>query len=229
MTNTTAKPNAGRAWLVVGVLLLAYAVVGNWVALPGYKRFLEHGHSSGGGGDGVDFALIWGAVRTIVWMLSFHLGAFCVAVAALAARGEAVRTFRRWFIAGALLWIGVWTIPTLPGPYAAFFAGTGVVIMAAIVAVFARATAGARGSGDFFAGFRGGEWRIASYFFFALATWDICGLGSVGGILDPDGATRAASQTLIVAQTSKLIVEFMLAWGLLAVAAFPGRAQRAAS
>ena len=30
----------------------------------------------------MDLALIWGATRTILWMLSFHLGAFCVAWAA---------------------------------------------------------------------------------------------------------------------------------------------------
>lgn len=225
MSLADTRPKAGRVWLLVGVSLLAYAVIGNWVALPGYKRFLEHGSS--GGGEGVDLALIWGAIRTIVWMLSFHLGAFCVAVAALAARGPAIRGFRRAFVAGALLWIGLWTIPTLPGPYTAFFAATGTVILIAIITVFARARTGAGRTGDFFGGFGGGEWRIASYFFFALATWDICGLGSVGGILDPDGATRAASQTLIVAQTSKLIVELLLAWGLLAVAAF--RPQRAAS
>jgi hypothetical protein len=209
MTTTVRSSSPGRAWLLLGAALLVYAALGNWLVLPGYKRFLEHGSSSGGG-EGVDLALIWGAVRTILWMLSFHLGALCLAFAALKASGDQTRGFRRWFLLGGLAWIGVWTIPALPGPYTAFFAGLGLTILTAILIVFARLRSG---------GLAGGEsWRIASYFFFALATWDICGLGSVGGILEPSAEVRGASQTLVVAQTSKLIVELALAWISLAAA-----------
>lgn len=203
-----------RLWLFVGLALLAYAALGNWLVLPGYRRFLEHG-SGGAGGP----ALIWGAVRTILWMLSFHLGAFCVAAAALAASPEPSPAFRRWFAAGALLWIVLWSIPALPGPYAAFFAGTGLLILLFVGVAFARAAL----TGQPFAGARGGHWRIAAAFFFALATWDMCGLGSVGGILHPADTARMASQGLVVAQTTKLIVELAIAWGLMAVAATPGK------
>lgn len=216
--SVTGKSAAGRVWLVIGVVLMAYCVIGNWLVLPGYRRFLTHE----GGGEPDTVALIWGATRTIVWMLSFHLGALCLTWSALRARGDAVATFRRWFLLGAALWIGVWAVPTLPGPYTAFFAATGVLIMAAIVTAFWTARANATRDGAFFAPSRD-HWRIAGYFFFALATWDICGLGSVGGILDADGANRAASQGLVVAQTTKLIVELAIAWILVAVAALPVR------
>jgi hypothetical protein len=211
-----AKSNAYRFWLGLGVLLLLYSLVGNWLVLPGYRRFLEH---RGGDANGSTLALIWGAARTILWMLSFHLGALCLAIAALAARGDAIRVFRRWFIAGALVWIAFWTIPTLPGPYTAFFAGTGAAILAAIVVSFAASTGSAAHDGSF----RADHWQIASYFFFAIATWDMCGLGSVGGILHPSGEVRAASQALVVAQTTKLILELALAWGLLAAASLTYR------
>lgn|GEM_PF-3028996 len=213
-----AKPR--RIWFALGLALLAYAVLGNYLVLPGYKRFLEHG-SPNAGGSGIDFALIWGATKTILWMLSFHIGAFLLSYTALAAGGEAIRTFRRWFVAGAILWIALWAIPALPGPYTTFFAVVGILILTMIVAAFARATLNMAREGSHFGAFRGGHWQIASYFFFALATWDMCGLGSVGGILVPDGAVRAASQPLMVAQTTKLIIELAIAWGLLAVAAFP--------
>ncbi|WP_337187696.1 hypothetical protein [Phenylobacterium sp.] len=216
------RPRARSIWLVVGLLLLAYAVAGNWLVLPGYRRFLAHG-SPGDGGSGVDLALIWGAARTILWMLSFHLGAFCVAWAAIGASG-ASRAFRRGFALGAAAWIGLWTIPTLPGPYTAVFASLGVLILVLMAAAFARAAL----TGEPFADARGAPWRIASAFFFALATWDICGLGSVGGILRPDSAERLANHALVVAQTTKLIVELVIAWALLAAAAFPARGGRPA-
>ncbi|MCW5695305.1 MAG: hypothetical protein KIS96_01085 [Bauldia sp.] len=215
-----ASPRPRLIWFAVGVALLAYAVLGNYLVLPGYRRFLEGG-SPNEGQSGVDFALIWGATRTIVWMMSFHVGAFCLAIAALAAQGDAIRTFRRWFAIGALVWLGLWTVPSIPGPYTILFALLGMLILVMIVLIFGRATLNAARTGSHFSAFRGGHWQVASYFFFALATWDLCGLGSVGGMLDPDGAVRAANQSLMVAQTTKLIIEILIAWGLLAVAAFP--------
>lgn len=198
-------------WLAAGVLLLIYAVAGNWLVLPGYRRFLEHGSSGGASGPG----FVWGAARTILWMLSFHLGAFCLAIAALSAQGPGISRFRRWFAALAVIWIVLWSIPHLPGPYTAFFAAVGIFILGAMVASFTRAT---MDGADAFAA--GAHWRIASTFFFALATWDMCGLGSVGGILHPEGDVRQASQALLVAQTTKLIIELAIAWALLAVAAW---------
>ena len=224
MTDTTPVPprKLSTGFVLTGVALLVFALAGNYLVLPGYRNFLEHG-SRGGGSGGIDFALIWGAARTILWFLSFHLGALVLAYSALLARGEKIRVFRRWFVTGAIVWIVVWMIPTLPGPFTWFFASVGTVILAMIIAVFLRVGRNAARDGAFFSGFRGAEWQIASYFFFALASWDICGLGSVGGILRPDTQASAASHTLVVAQTTKLIVEIALAWGLLALAAFPGR------
>jgi len=216
-TELSAEPSKrGRVWFVVGFLLLFYCVLGNYFVLPGYRKFLQHGRASSGV-EGVDLAVIWGAAKTIVWMLSFHLGAFCLAMGALSAQGHAARNFRRAFAIGGALWLALWTIPSLPGPYTEFFAGVGIVIITMIAVVFANATAG----GAALVG--SGPWLIASCFFFALATWDMCGLGSVGGILHPAGEVRAASQSLVVTQTTKLIVEIALAWALLAIGTAPPR------
>jgi len=204
------------AWLVAGLLLLAYAAAGNWLVLPGYRRFLAHS-ADGQGAEGL--ALIWGASKTILWMLSFHLGAFCVAWAGIRASSAASPAFRRGFALGAVIWIGLWTIPVLPGPYTAVFAGIGILILVLMAFAFGRAAL----TGAPFADARGGHWRIAAAFFFALATWDVCGLGSVGAILHPDSAARVANQSLVVAQTTKLIVELAIAWGLTAIAALPPR------
>jgi hypothetical protein len=219
---SATPPKRGRVWLVIGLALLVYAVLGNYFVLPGYRQFLKHG-SPRAGEPGIDFVLVWGAAKTILWMLSFHIGAFCLALAALTARGQAVRSFRRWFAVGALVWIGLWAIPSLPGPYSEFFAGVGIVIVTMIALVFAGVTADAPQARSIPGTARGGHWLIASCFFFALATWDMCGLGSVGGILHPADEVRAASQSLVVAQATKLIIEIAIAWGLLAIGTLPGR------
>lgn len=213
---SVTRSRRGRVWFFVGVALLVYCVLGNFLVLPGYRNFLKHGSQNGGAG-GADFALIWGAAKTILWMLSFHLGAFCLALAALIAQGDAARSFRRWFVLGALVWLGLWAIPSLPGPYTEFFAGVGIAIITTIVFVFAGVSASNAAGG--------GPWLIASCFFFAIATWDICGLGSVGGILHSESDVRATSQNLVVTQTTKLIIEMAIAWVLLAIATFARRAE----
>lgn len=222
-----ASPWPVRIWFAIGVALLIYAVLGNYLVLPGYRRFLEHG-SPNAGRSGVDVALIWGAIQTILWLFSFHLGAFCIAMAALVARGRAAGAFRLWFAIGGLVWLALWAIPSLPGPYTAVFATSGVAILLAIILAFGRAALNAQRDGSHFGAFRGGHWLVASYFFFALATWDMCGLGSVGGILQPDSAMHAANRELVSTQATKLVVELVLAWGLLAIAAFPQRGPLAA-
>ena len=49
-------------------------------------------------------------------------------------------------------------------------------------------------------------------FFFAVATWDVCGPGSSGRILDPALVVLERSQTLLATQTTKLMLAFVFAW-----------------
>lgn len=206
------KTNRSRIWMILGIVMLIHSITGNWTVLPAYRNYLENGSS--GGGSGVDYAYLWGATKTISWMLSFHLGAFFLALSALFAMGPGIRRFRRWFAALGVIWIILWCIPKLPGPYTAFFATLGIVI-ALCIALYFITTARLIQSGADAPDTQ--QWRIASYFFLAIATWDICGLGTVGGILHPTETTRLANQTLVVAQTTKLMIEMLIGWGLLGV------------
>lgn len=194
MDMDTARPAKG--WLLAGLLLLAWCYAGNWLALPGYRRFL-----AGESGDASGLAFAWGAFRTITWMLAFHLGATALALATL--RGRARLTLGL----GASGWIALWSIPALPGPWTPFFAGLGLIIL--LLAAATLSAPGTTGSRDI---------RKAAYLFFAFATWDICGLGSAGGILRPDSAHFAANHGLVVTQTTKLMVELAIAWTLATLA-----------
>ena len=55
-------------------------------------------------------------------------------------------------------------------------------------------------------------YKLIGYVFFALASWDICGLGTTGRILDIDTAIKAGTQGLIITQTTKIMFEFLFAW-----------------
>ena len=59
-----ARKNTLNPWLTAGgVGLLVYAVLGNYVALPGYIRFLERGGTSAAGST-FDLTVLFGATRT---------------------------------------------------------------------------------------------------------------------------------------------------------------------
>jgi len=62
---------------------------------------------------------------------------------------------------------------------------------------------------------------LASIAFFAAATWEVCGFGSTGRMLHPDQVARPLAHNILVTQSSKLMFEFLFAWGLLAASALP--------
>jgi hypothetical protein len=62
---------------------------------------------------------------------------------------------------------------------------------------------------------------LGSMIFFAFATWEICGLGSTGRMLHPEEALAPIPHNLLVTQSSKLMIEFVVAWGLLAASISP--------
>lgn len=207
-----------RTWLItLGLLLLGYALLGNYVALPGYIRFLERGGSSAAG-NSFDLAVLIGATKTIVWMYSFQLGVLCLATAWAIGRGLPVRHL----IAGTLAWLVVWSWPSLPAPGAWFYVGFGGLLLLGIAwTMLAPKQPPAQGSSALL--------FLGALMFFAFATWEVCGLGSTGRMLHPEQAREPLAHNLLVTQSSKLMIEFVLAWGLLLLALHPqafGRARK---
>jgi len=200
-----------RALIAVGALLLIYAILGNYVALPGYVRFLERGGASAAGNT-FDLDVLIGAARTIVWMFSFQLGVLCLALAYALQQ----RLHTGYLAGGGILWVLLWAWPTLPKPDAWFYLLFGTVLLICIALVLLRAGEGASNRLSRTA-------NLGAIVFFAFATWEVCGLGSTGRMLHPDEAASPLAHNILVTQSSKLMIEFVLAWSLMLASLLAGR------
>lgn len=201
-----------KSMIAFSLLAFAYAVLGNYVALPGYIRFLERGGTSAAGNN-LDLDVILGATRTILWMYSFNLGAMSLYLYTL--HRNDVRYLRPGIVV-CVVWLAFWSIPSLPRMPASFFLLVGTAILALIVLVHVRPLAVTR--------------RLASFLFstavlfFAIATWEVCGLGSTGRILYPEEVVLDRSQLLLSTQTTKLMLAMLIAWGCLSASRINGSA-----
>ncbi len=183
--------------------MLGYAVLGNYVALPGYLGFLERGGTSESGRS-LDAAVVLGAAKTIVWMYSFQLGVLALVVARSVREGLHTKAI----VAAGVTWLAAWSWPSLPAPGAWFYLVFGGAVLVSIAALLAQppSTATKGVSRTLFLGSVG---------FFAAATWEVCGLGSTGRMLHPDEAARPLAHNILVTQSSKLMLELLFAWSLL--------------
>jgi hypothetical protein len=203
MNHTSHEPRV--TWLfVAGLGLLLYAVLGNYVALPGYLRFLERGGNSEAG-NSFDASVLVGAVKTVLWMYSFQLGVLALVIV----RSLREKLHTKEIVAAAVLWMVAWSWPSLPAPGAWFYILFGGMVLVLIVTALVQPSSGtsARLSRSLF---------LASLAFFAAATWEVCGFGSTGRMLHPEQAARPLAHNILVTQSSKLMFEFLFAWGLLA-------------
>jgi hypothetical protein len=201
-----------ETWLyVAGALLLLYAVLGNYVALPGYLRFLERAGRSEAGNT-FDAAVLFGAGKTILWMFSFQLGVLALVVA----RSIRERLHTGPIVGFAVVWLAAWSWPSLPAPGRWFYLIFGGAVLAMIFRVLVQPSFGATGR-------LGRTLFLSSLAFFAVATWEVCGLGSTGRMLHPEQAARPLAHNLLVTQSSKLMFELLFAWGLLMASAVVSR------
>lgn len=199
----TKRDGRLRTLHVAGVLLLAYAVLGNYVALPGYLRFLERGGTSAAG-NSFDAAVVLGAAKTVLWMYSFQLGVLVLVIA----RSIREKLHTMPIVAVGAAWLAAWSWPSLPAPGAWFYLLFGGLTLVCIVATLVQ-PASERSTR------LGRTLCLASLAFFAAATWEVCGFGSTGRMLHPEQAARPIAHNLLVTQSSKLMFEFLFAWSLM--------------
>jgi len=191
-------------WLTIGGFsLLIYAVLGNYVALPGYIRFLERGGTSATGNT-FDFSVVIGATKTILWMYSFQLGVLLIAIA----QSLREKLHTKYIIAFGIVWLTAWSWPTLPAPgrwFYILFGGTILIIVTLRLLQFNQGQSSRLSK----------TLLLGAIAFFAFATWEVCGLGSTGRMLHPEQSAQPLAHNILVTQSTKLMFEFLFAWGLI--------------
>jgi hypothetical protein len=196
-----------KIMIIIGSCFLVYAYLGNYIALPGYLRFLERGRTSTAG-NSFDISVLIGTIKTVIWLFSFQLGIFFITLGALL-HVSVNRKYISYFICGAIVWLGIAGIPSIPGPYRIFYAGSGFIMLLLILSLIILWTK--INKETIFSTFA--YFTIIGYIFFALISWDVCGLGTMGRILDMETAYKSGTGPMIITQMTKIMFEFIFAWG----------------
>lgn len=199
----TKAIDLNKILVLIGGLFFTYALLGNYVALPGYLRFLERGATSAAG-NSFDLDVLIGATKTILWMFSFQIGVLSFA----AAYAQRHNLHTRYIVGGSVLWMLLWAWPSLPAPASAFYIllGSGLLVAIGLVLTHNQKPSTSGVHQTLF---------LASLMFFAFATWEVCGLGTTGRMLHPAEAAEPIAYNILVTQSSKLMVEFVFAWTLM--------------
>lgn len=168
----------------------------------------ERGRTSVSGAQ-FDINVIIGAIKTILWMFSFQLGIYFTLLGILKLLSVKKSIFLS-SVVGGLIWLMIAGIPKLPGPYRLFFVISGFIVLILIISVLFYWYKNQKIANELSS--ISSYYKLIGYVFFALASWDICGLGTTGRILDIDTAIKAGTQGLIITQTTKIIFEFLFVW-----------------
>ncbi len=194
-------------WTGIGILFLLNAIPGRYLVLPGYLSSLEAGRSTvEAAGQAVP---LWKIIRYLVWAYSFKLGVFFVGTGALMRASIPARRF--WLmVSGGILYLLLAYVP-IYGPRSLFFGIGGSLITILLVLILMR-----------WAKQRGGleesekvsaDYRLIGYFFFAMATYNLCPLLGVKAFgLYPDKMIRFGLQTEAASFASHIMTELVFGW-----------------
>ncbi len=192
----------GKILIVIGLLFFINAIFGRYLVLPGYLLVLEKGKD-------IITPSVWGIVRFVLWGYSFKLGAFLILCGAFLHSSMSMRRF------GLLAAVGFVYLLTafapIPGPYSLFFGIGGGIITALFVMIIYWWIAGRRKEDGVI--FKIEDYRIIGYFFFAMATYNLCALTGVSAFaLYPEKMIRYSLQTRAASYAGHVMIELVLGW-----------------
>jgi len=175
--------------------------------LPGYLSSLEEGRGTVEAASQI--IPIWKIIRYLVWAYSFKLGIFFVGIGALLM--TSISTARLWLlICGGLLYLILAYVP-FPGPYSFFFGIGGGFITVLLVLIFMKWAEDRNQLKD--SEKNATDYRLIGYFFFAMATYNLCPLMGVKAFgLFPEKMIRYGLQTEAASFASRIMIELVLGW-----------------
>lgn len=199
-----------KIWLiffVIGILFLLNAIFGRYLVLPGYLSSLEEGRTTL---DAVRKTIpTWKIVRYLLWAYSFKLGIFLLVISALL---KSALSKGRLFIliAGGIVYLILAYVP-FPGPYSLFFGLSGGLITVLLVFIFMGWANERNQLGD--SEKSATDYRLIGYFFFAMATYNLCPLLGVRAFgLYPEKMVQYGLQADAVSFASRIMIELLLGW-----------------
>jgi hypothetical protein len=202
--------------LLIGVLFIINAIFGRYLVLPGYLASLDNGSSTNGAiAANVE---TWQIIRYLLWAYSFKLGILFITIGALV-KTQMKKGRLALFIVGGLIYIGVAYV-TIPGPFSLFF-GIGGGIMTALIIILILRLATERENSNVHTE-TAVDFKIIGYFFFAMATYNLCPLLGVKCFaLEPEKMIEYGLQSQAASFASHVLTELVLGWIFVFLSHFP--------
>ena len=189
-----------------GVCLLLNALFGRYLVLPGYLTTLEQGRSTIG--DVQQTVPLWKIIRYLLWAYSFKLGIFFALIgAALLASMDSRRLLI--FIVGGLIYLTLAYAP-LPAYSRLFGLGGGLITLFLFFIIYGwfRERKHLEGPGR-----TASDFRLVGYFFFAMASYNLCPLMGVKAFaLYPEKMLQYGTETEAATFSTHILIELVLGW-----------------
>lgn len=199
-----------KSWIFllgIGLIFLINAIFGRYLVLPGYLSSLEAGrHSVESASQTVP---LWKIIRYLLWAYSFKLGIFFLGLGVLLR--AAIPRGRFWLImSGGILYLLLAYLP-FPGTYPLFFGMGGGLMTLLLVLIFfnwAKEHGRLREAEK-----KASDYRLIGYFFFAMATYNLCPLLGVKTFgLYPEKMIQYHLQADASSFASRIMIELVLGW-----------------
>jgi hypothetical protein len=203
------KKKISFALLVFGIIFVLYAIFGRYLVLPGYLESLENG-SAGATTAPLDVEG-WKIARYLLWAYAFKLGIYFFAIGAIL-RTAVSKRILTVYIVGGLLYIGFAYMP-LPATSLLFGIG-GCIMTVAIMFLLLRLTNERKQEVPRHSVRK--HLRIFGYFFFAMATYNLCPLLGVKCFaLQPEKMIQYGLQADAASFAAHILIELALGWAFL--------------
>ncbi len=195
------------ALFVLGIIFIINAILGRYFVLPGYFESLENGSAINGGiPSDVD---IWRIARYLLWAYSFKLGIYFIIIATLI-KANVSRVKLILFSLFGLFYISLAYVP-IP-KYSSLFFGLGGAIMTIAIVMLVNKLGRLR-SESYHETAIGIDLKIIGYFFFSMATYNLCPLLGVKGFaLEPEKMIAYGAQTDAISFANHILIELVLGW-----------------